>query len=693
MLIAAAALTLGATSCSDFLDEENKTGVTAESTYTTATGLEGLVASIYAPARGWYGKEGALGLTEGGTDLFYYGYDNKQKGLNSYNFTAAALASNVQNNPCLDHYWQLYYQAIDICNTALEQASATTISTIEEKTKHRYKGEAYFMRALYYFNMVNTWGAIPYNEESINGSNRIKNPVRKPENEVYGKILADLDNAISEFETADYKTKADGRANYWAARGLKARVLLYAASWLGGQLGQQVADNDNYSSMSTSDLYSAAQNEAEAVINSNYASFYDSYEDVWCMDNEAYKENKESIFGIVYDDDLSSNQANLIPYMYTKSASGSWNQYNSLITRTGYSRGGSAMLLQFVSKWNNNNAKDLGPSGTTTSSVFVRALANAHTIKSAITGENVDVTLAYSAYGRGFCRYVPSLRLWQLLEEHASTDQRTQTTLLDHYDIADSSLRKNQSNYPLLQDTAIYYSILDGNSAEGKALQAWAKNRYRIQFASGGDIPVYSTNNPATALPTEVAKPTSDVYGDSRYNNADIGGWASYPGIKKFLDFFVDKSKASAYYTQWYTYDVSSRDAIVMRLSEMYLIKAEAQLALGNNSGALTTINQLRSARAISGTDNTISSISLDKIMDERAIELCGEQQRWFDLKRTGKLYEYVAKYNAQASPVLNADESKHFLYRPIPQDQIDALTNYTDSIGTEGGFWQNPGY
>ena len=41
--------------------------------------------------------------------------------------------------------------------------------------------------------------------------------------------------------------------------------------------------------------------------------------------------------------------------------------------------------------------------------------------------------------------------------------------------------------------------------------------------------------------------------------------------------------------------------------------------------------------------------LTIDFILEERARELGGEQQRWFDLKRTGKLIEYVKKYNPDA--------------------------------------------
>lgn len=678
-MLATAALALGTVSCSDFLDEENKTADTADLAYSTQTGIDGLVANCYTFARGWYGKEGALGLSEMGTDLFYFGYDNKQKSLCQYNISPATV-DGTNDNACFDQYWELFYAATDVCNNALKYVSQSTF--LSNKLKEQYLGEASFLRAFYYFHLVNMWGDIPYNSEPVTAQKL--NPVRTPENEVYGKILADLDASIEHFTNAGYYDKSGGRANYWAARAFKARVLLYAASWINGQLGEKVADNDTYSSMDGKALYKAAAVEADAVINSNYAQLYSSYDNVWSMSNEGYEANSEALFGITYNTDYTMN---CIPYRFAKDNDGNYLTYNDLVTRTGYTRGGSAMLLMFVSKWN-NGCGDLGGNGTKGKNVFVRVLGSStDTIHSTLTNQPVDVASKYSPYGRGFCRYLPSLHLWNLLEEHRATDQRTEGTLLDHYDIASPDLAGNAKNYPNLKDTAIYYCPLDGNSEAGKAKQAWAKDRYRIQFAFGGDIPVYSSSDPATALPTESSKGTSDVYGDNRYNSVAIGGWESYPGIKKFLDNVYDATSP--------TMDISYRDAIVMRLPEMYLIKAECQLQDGEGSdAALATLNILRQKRAKAGTDNTLKgTISIDDILNERAIEFCGEQMRWFDLKRTGKLYEYVIKYNAQASPSIKADATKHFLYRPIPQTELDAITNYTDSVGLADHFWQNPGY
>lgn len=665
IILAAVALMLGTPSCSDYLDEDNKVGATADLTYSTSTGIQGLVTSAYSFARGWYGKEAGLGLSETGTDLFYYGYDNKQKSLNSYNLTAVSLDDNSSDNASLDHYWELFYCAVDVCNTALKYVPENKV--INETLRSQYMGEAYFLRAFYYLHMVNIWGAIPYNTEPP--TSVVTDATRVSEEVVYSNILSDLDKSISAFQAANYMTKADGRANYWAARALKARTLLYAASWLGKN---SLTTNTNYSGK---DLYALAKTESEAVINSGIASFYDNFADTWSMANESVTKNKESIFGITYSSDITTN-VNCIPYRYRTNASGSALSYNSLITRTGYSRGGSAMLLMFVSMWN-NGASDLGNNGNET---FVRVLGESTSYVTNIkTKAKVYVAPYYSPYGRGFTRYLPSVYLWKLLDKNRATDQRTNATLLEAYTIA-PGLEGSSKNYPSIQDTAIYYCPLDGNSAAGKAKQAWAKGRYRIQFMNNGDIPVFTSGDPAVALPTEAAKAKSDVYGDARYNSYKIGGWCSYPGIKKFLD--------NVYDPLYPTNDISARDAMVLRLAEMYLIKAEAELGTGDNTAALATLNQLRAKRAIAGKDNSISGpVDINTILDERAIELCGEQQRWFDLKRTKTLVARVKAYNAQGA---NNIKNFHY-YRPIPQAQMDAVTNKSTSVGT--GFWQNDGY
>ena len=130
----------------------------------------------------------------------------------------------------------------------------------------------------------------------------------------------------------------------------------------------------------------------------------------------------------------------------------------------------------------------------------------------------------------------------------------------------------------------------------------------------------------------------------------------------------------------------SARDVFVIRLAEVYLIAAEAQMKLGNLQAAADYVNVLRTRAAKAGKaaamQITSTQVTLDFILDERARELAGEQIRWFDLKRTGKLLE---RTRADAPDNAVNIQDYHVL-RPIPQTQLDAVTNKSE-------FAQNQGY
>jgi len=145
------------------------------------------------------------------------------------------------------------------------------------------------------------------------------------------------------------------------------------------------------------------------------------------------------------------------------------------------------------------------------------------------------------------------------------------------------------------------------------------------------------------------------------------------------LSKFADPTRSSANEAQ------SARDVFVIRFAELYLIAAEAELGLGNPDQAATYLNVVRSRAAKAGkvADMQVSGsqITLDFILDERAREFAGEQIRWFDLKRTGKLLERVKADNPNAASIQDFNQ-----VRPIPRTQMDAVTNPNE-------FKQNPGY
>ena len=144
------------------------------------------------------------------------------------------------------------------------------------------------------------------------------------------------------------------------------------------------------------------------------------------------------------------------------------------------------------------------------------------------------------------------------------------------------------------------------------------------------------------------------------------------PIIKKFKDTEINWQGAG------------SREDVVFRLSDTYLLSAEAHLGAGNSAQALDRINVIRRRAAVTDSERNqmeVTSVDLDFILDERARELLGEHDRWFDLKRTGKLIERAKEYNIFVQKYNNLNST--YLVRPIPQDEINKVK----------GLTQNPNY
>lgn len=130
----------------------------------------------------------------------------------------------------------------------------------------------------------------------------------------------------------------------------------------------------------------------------------------------------------------------------------------------------------------------------------------------------------------------------------------------------------------------------------------------------------------------------------------------------------------------------STRDFVVARLGETYLIAAEAYLGAGDIATAQERLDAVRERAFESNPVPDPGPIDIDVILDERGRELLGEYHRWFDLKRTGKLVERASTYNSlvDESNFVGAGGNLKIL-RPIPQAALDLNQNKD--------FPQNPAY
>jgi hypothetical protein len=125
------------------------------------------------------------------------------------------------------------YDKIREINNFLEKFPAYSATFAPEKA-NAYIGEAYFLRAFYYFNLVKRYGGVPLVDRTLNYPEQTAEELTLPrskEVDVYDFILKDLDEAIRLLPAeSDGSVLESGRANRYIALGIKARVALYAGS-------------------------------------------------------------------------------------------------------------------------------------------------------------------------------------------------------------------------------------------------------------------------------------------------------------------------------------------------------------------------------------------------------------------------------------------------------------------------------
>lgn len=646
IILVLVALMAAGTSCTDFLEENNRTSNTEDILYSSKSGIDGLVAASYSYLRGWYGKEAAIGLSEGGTDIWLTGYDNRQKVLVNYSGITPEVASSTREtmNACFDEYWEMLYTAVNVCNTGIKAVTNASPQVLTALERDQYLGELKTLRAFYYWHLVETWGPVQINREAVNSISSVAH--RDSEEDVYEFMLNDVDEAITHLAARTAKT---GRINLWAAKALRARLLLYKASKF----------NDNAS-------YTAAAAQAEEVITGAGASFFTNYADCWLGAYENGLSNKEVIWFVDYSSVL---EYNIMPPRLKLDASNNQMTWSQMILRNAANAiGGNASHLMYTGVWNSVPA---------TSGILKRTDTEAN---KNITYKNVvyNVGLAYQPYSKGFTRYLPSGYLLDVFNRQ--TDQRYQASFRDVYYVAPQFTAAFEggvappTGYALMRDTALYLCPATVTPSQ----VARAANRYvlfsRTDVGNPVVYPLYETES--AVMPT-IATSTSGVQ--------NCKGNRMYIACKKFDD-----------YTGSVIRDLGSKDFFAFRLSEMYLIAAEGYMMSGQSGPAMQKLNDLRTVRAIPGQVNTlapaeeaqVSAKDIRVILDERARELCGEQQRWFDLKRTGTLVSRVQLYNGAAA----ANIQDFHILRPIPQPQMDAVSNKTSGPDPEG-FWQNNGY
>lgn len=194
------------------------------------------------------------------------------------------------------------YTGIRNCNILLSKANEYGGDDIDQ-----YVGEAFFFRAYNYFGLLKTFGGVPIVTTVLDVNSPELYAERNSRYEVVELILADLNEAISKLPTEQSIPSSDkGRISRWAAKALKAQVLLYEATW--ERYVGQATDGDGVEVGAGTAGYDPANVDkylAEAIAESEDIMENGGYE-LWNKNADPSMENRSSWFLFNLEDEGSN---------------------------------------------------------------------------------------------------------------------------------------------------------------------------------------------------------------------------------------------------------------------------------------------------------------------------------------------------------------------------------------------------
>lgn len=261
-------------SCDDFLDKKPVDQIAADEYFIDEASSESAVLALYRSMTGGFLYGQALIIIP----EFAAGHVN-----NVYNYPE--FVNFEQNSIRIDNPWTLNiwtasYNVINAANNVIDKVPQVPTGLITDAKRAQFVGEAKFIRALNYFNLVRSWGDVPLvlTPTSSTASIADLQVGRTATSEVYAQIIADLTEAVNLPVTYANLDQTRGRATQFAAKALLAKVYLYR--------GTMTGNNDDF-------VQSASL--AKQVIDKGDTLATD-YASIWRTRNTA-----ESIFELQFD--------------------------------------------------------------------------------------------------------------------------------------------------------------------------------------------------------------------------------------------------------------------------------------------------------------------------------------------------------------------------------------------------------
>ena len=278
----------GTVSSCSFLDKEPYK-ITPETYFQDEEQANTYLTGIYAiiGQSSFYG--GDYMLLAGGDDLTCYAGSTGR-------VSTSGLICNLAttSDPAVTALWFTLYNGIERANYFIEQIDQMT--NISNAARAQYKSEARFLRAFYYFHLVQNWGDVPFKTQSTMSTESLNNKdlARTPKDEIYQFIVDEM-SLVADEETGGLKSASElgylpGRISKSAAWGMLARVYMFWA-------GEHYRDNKP-APADKNDKFRKAIEYAEKVVGEGHG-LSDKYWDIFidmCSDKYDTSGKHESIW-------------------------------------------------------------------------------------------------------------------------------------------------------------------------------------------------------------------------------------------------------------------------------------------------------------------------------------------------------------------------------------------------------------
>ena len=625
------------TSCSDILDEQPRSQFDP-TFFTTKTGIEGGLTSLYAHLRYFYGNGYWLNHCETGTDEYTYAQsadgnfkDADLSGVGSLNSTSSRS----------DILWGTAFANINTASGIIENGAAAGISDA-------LLAEAYFFRAFDYFLLVQTFGGVPLDLGAgplkFNTST-VRTSVRNTVPEVYEAIFSDLDKAIKDLPD---NPRLTGTATKNLARLFLSKAYLTYAWWLENQNNIPTYPECTRDASQAKSYFQQAYDVAMQAINNP---------------------GPYALQPTFYDVNVATNDRNSEIMLYADHDENE--KFGNGGAGYGWGSGGSPENFAYwMETWNYTEMTAKAASGAVINPIqreAVQALGRPWTRMAPIADNFMEGGVWEDAVKAIDSRYDATFTL----RYHTNWQKAGNN---EPYVIGANGMHVGPNEVyfswvPESEDPNINYTGADGRLGFGEiagrpdfvvAVNHISRKKYPINWKLG----IYRTDN-AGGLGSKVN-----------------GGSPRPFNVAKFSEFYLIAAEAAV---KGATGTMSARDLV-------NVLRARAgKQTFSQNDNVAVSVDH--SAEMVAATPATIT---VDYILDERSREYWGEGYRWFDLVRTQKWTERASNYRIAGDGYTDKDLMSfkreitpgHYI-RPIPQGQIDGL----EMDDAAKAAYQNPAY